>query len=341
MLNNRGSALSIIIILFFCSPLAANAETPIIITDAEPLSRLQNLVNNGSFEAPHLEDGSNFGGFLPGIDGDGYYFISPNTTEMPVAIPDGWTVTGGGPLTYGRWGNNINSVDSAGVILPIAGQAWSSTQIHGERSVYLGNQTPIEISEQPTFMDTGEVVFTSTPIITLKPEYGPDPLKISQDITGLIPGGVYRMSFWVSGEWSNLGFASSEFGTVAGDGIVGVQVQGYDLLYLAIPAGNSVEPVGAPHVFGTDEDHTYTLEFTATAEQMNIAFINWGHFDHVTDTIGWDRGQSTELIMDDVIINTVDLPSIVPTVSEWGLIAMASILGIVGFMVLRRRKAAA
>ncbi len=28
----------------------------------------------------------------------------------------------------------------------------------------------------------------------------------------------------------------------------------------------------------------------------------------------------------------------VPTLSEWGLIAMASILGIVGFMVIRRRK---
>jgi len=30
----------------------------------------------------------------------------------------------------------------------------------------------------------------------------------------------------------------------------------------------------------------------------------------------------------------------VPTLSEWGLIAMAGILGLVGFMVLRRRKAA-
>jgi hypothetical protein len=31
-------------------------------------------------------------------------------------------------------------------------------------------------------------------------------------------------------------------------------------------------------------------------------------------------------------------PAQVPTLSEWGLIAMASILGIVGFMVMRRRK---
>jgi len=31
----------------------------------------------------------------------------------------------------------------------------------------------------------------------------------------------------------------------------------------------------------------------------------------------------------------------VPTLSEWGLIAMAGILGIIGFMVIRRRKATA
>ena len=31
----------------------------------------------------------------------------------------------------------------------------------------------------------------------------------------------------------------------------------------------------------------------------------------------------------------------VPTLSEWGLITMAAILGVVGFMVIRRRKAAA
>ncbi len=31
----------------------------------------------------------------------------------------------------------------------------------------------------------------------------------------------------------------------------------------------------------------------------------------------------------------------VPTLSEWGLIAMAGVLGIVGFMVMRRRKVTA
>jgi len=31
----------------------------------------------------------------------------------------------------------------------------------------------------------------------------------------------------------------------------------------------------------------------------------------------------------------------IPTISEWGLITMAGILGIIGFMVIRRRKVAA
>jgi len=35
------------------------------------------------------------------------------------------------------------------------------------------------------------------------------------------------------------------------------------------------------------------------------------------------------------------LPPGIPTLSQWGLIAMAGVLGLVGFMVMRRRKAAA
>ena len=35
------------------------------------------------------------------------------------------------------------------------------------------------------------------------------------------------------------------------------------------------------------------------------------------------------------------IPTRIPTLSEWGLIAMAGILGIVGFMVMRRRKVTA
>lgn len=37
----------------------------------------------------------------------------------------------------------------------------------------------------------------------------------------------------------------------------------------------------------------------------------------------------------------VAAPTDVPTLSEWGLIAMAGVLGVVGFMVIKRKRAAA
>jgi len=40
-------------------------------------------------------------------------------------------------------------------------------------------------------------------------------------------------------------------------------------------------------------------------------------------------------------IQPVNTPTPIPTLSEWGLIAMVGILGIFGFMVIRRRKATA
>ena len=41
------------------------------------------------------------------------------------------------------------------------------------------------------------------------------------------------------------------------------------------------------------------------------------------------------------IVYTNSLSRPIPTLSEWGLIAMAAILGIVGFIVIRRRKVTA
>ena len=216
------SALAVFFV--FCSSMVVYAVTPTIITDAEPLDRIKrNLVVNGSFEEPHLENGTDFMGFAPGVDGDGYYFISTGTTLTPFALPDGWTISGGGPDTYSRWGNNLNALPAFNV--PVAGQAWSSTEIQGERSVYLGNGTPAEISETPEFMPDGEVIFSSPPTIALRPGLGTG-ITLTQTVTGFVPGGVYRMSFWVSGEWGNEGFAMSSNGTTAGDGVMGVQLEG-------------------------------------------------------------------------------------------------------------------
>ena len=42
-----------------------------------------------------------------------------------------------------------------------------------------------------------------------------------------------------------------------------------------------------------------------------------------------------------VVLTFTPIPATIPTLSEWGLVAMAGILGIVGFLVIRRRKVTA
>ena len=44
---------------------------------------------------------------------------------------------------------------------------------------------------------------------------------------------------------------------------------------------------------------------------------------------------------EEIYLATCFIPEPIPTLSEWGLIAMASILGIAGFVVIRRRKVTA
>jgi hypothetical protein len=53
--------------------------------------------------------------------------------------------------------------------------------------------------------------------------------------------------------------------------------------------------------------------------------------------------ESSQEVLDSNLVEKIWVlpPSNVPTLSEWGLIAMAGVLGIVGFMVMRRRKVAA
>ncbi len=76
------------------------------------------------------------------------------------------------------------------------------------------------------------------------------------------------------------------------------------------------------------------------------AFVPFGDVLKVVDTSNFNV---TEIALtctdarDIVIVQEIPPPplAMVPTISEWGLIAMAGILGIVGFMVMRRRKAVA
>jgi len=69
---------------------------------------------------------------------------------------------------------------------------------------------------------------------------------------------------------------------------------------------------------------------------VNPLFTEGLEFGDVTT---WAGNSGNDLFYAQFIYN-LDSPGI-PTLNEWGLIAMAAILGIVGFMVIRRRKVTA
>jgi len=75
------------------------------------------------------------------------------------------------------------------------------------------------------------------------------------------------------------------------------------------------------------------------------AFVPVDEFLKVIDTVTFDVTEialTCESGRDIVIVQELPPPPRnVPTLSQWGLIALAGILGIVGFMVMRRRKVTA
>ena len=92
-----------------------------------------------------------------------------------------------------------------------------------------------------------------------------------------------------------------------------------------------------------------SLGGTNCSDWTSIAFmegVRVGLFDHTdgvwtndsASTFNCNTGSGLFLYCFEQCDNP---PPAVPTLSEWGLIAMAGLLGIVGFMVIRRRKATA
>ncbi|MEX0999590.1 MAG: IPTL-CTERM sorting domain-containing protein [Thermodesulfobacteriota bacterium] len=81
-----------------------------------------------------------------------------------------------------------------------------------------------------------------------------------------------------------------------------------------------------------------------TDENGQVSWTYTGSKFPGTDTIvGSFFDERTQEVLDSNLVEKIWVipPSNVPTLSEWGLIVMAGILGLVGFMVIRRRKVAA
>ena len=231
-----------------------------------------NLVTNGSFETG-----------APAPNGP-INFWATGTANTPFAVPGGWT-SSGSTSTYASWGST-----GAG---PYQTQG-SANLPDGQAGLYFGNLFTT-VDQTPTWNANGTVSFPGNPTFT--PSYG-QACTLSQTVptnTNIAP--AYILSFWVSGE--NASFASWL------DGIFGLRVTnvlpGDPIQYLTTPGGLS----------GLGSSVRFEYQFTPINPLLpvTIEFINWGHLQSWPDASGAQVGSFTsELVLDDVIVNMIPTP---------------------------------
>lgn len=269
------------------SSLAGRASAGLtFLTGAAALNGAANLVNNGSFEIGAPALGSQIFWANPAFPGN--------------TVPAGWSASGASQ-TYATWGSDV-----AGP----TGVRGSDPLPHGQSGLYFGNGLT-DVSVAPVFQADGRVNFSSLPAFT--PTFG-GPVVLSQSInTPSSPSALYRISFWVSGEDSGQtgnGFRRGVLGFRATNVLAGDPIQ-----YLTVPNN-----VISPH------SRVFTYEFSPINASLpvDISFINWGHIDTVG---GVGTGAlTTELVLDNVIINTVPGPG------------AGMLLSLGGAAALRRRR---
>ncbi len=364
----------------------ARAVTPAIVT-GPPLDRNANLIVNGSFEDGHPGVvASPFGSPAP----DSVYWalvagaphnpadrgdlaLFPPDVEL---TPPGW-IGSGGTGNYAEWSSLWPGIP-ASMIGP-TGPALSTAPIHGVYSLYFGNfyMTSLNVPQHGIIvMPDGEWIFhdsmgtrvdpmivpgqpmMSLPAAAFRPE-----VRLSQTVAGICAGEIYRLSFTIFGEFGHPDVLAV-LGPLAADGFFGLEITGYDTLYLNIPSASGLGPSGEPGPFGAASEYTYTIEFAAApipgppADDdsdsssdddssddgrpdvcglddddsdedsgdddssddghdhcnglVDVTFINWGHFNRRTllggvryTGVGAMR-QTTEVVLDDVILNACD-----------------------------------
>ena len=233
------------------------------------------------------------GSFENQASGATTFFWATGTSLVPYQTPDNW-LSAGGSDAYAQRTNTYASIGSG----PLP---------DGSYGLYFGNRFISSISQSPTFMANGRVQFASAP--TIIPDtvgsYNP-PVQLWQTISGLDTSHIYGLTFWVSGE-------GAQYASYSHDGIFGLDVTGFNTEYLAVPSGASG---------GLGVSHLYEFTFVPIASSLTVKFTNWGHFAQGYSA-GWTLAANTsELVLDDVIVNDLGV------VPEPATILMLSIGGL-------------
>ena len=174
------------------------------------------------------------------------------------------------PGAYGIWG----TLAGTGVAAPPCAD--------GTGCVYFGNYFTGTGSANPAiFHADGTVTYATPPVFTNISGINAAPTTLFQTLTGLIVGDNYLLDFWAAGEDSTFRFASA--------GVFGLDI-GSDSVFLTAPSPASLLAASSIR---------YGITFKANSTTETLRFTNWGHI-----TTG-----STELVLDDVILNHVPEPN--------------------------------
>jgi hypothetical protein len=279
---NRLLVVFAISLLVVCNQSSIARGSLILLTSPGNCSHVGNLVTNGSFESV----GAN------GPTGDGVanqVFWASGTTLSPFGVPPGWS-TSGNANSYAVWGN-----DAAG---PPYRLRDSDPLPDGKYAMYFGNGAHVTTNLPPSFHSDGRVTFPGTPTFIQPPSFT-TPVELWQQIpTASNPAPKYCFSFWASGEFVQQ--TSDPLGIFMG--IFGLQITnvlpGDPVMFLTVPSAPDSPIAGSKR---------YDFEFVPlnTSQDVTVKFINYGHFDLTS----WGRGPTTELTIDDVMINGVPEPS--------------------------------
>jgi len=244
-----------------------------------------NLVTNGSFET---------GAPTPG----NIEYWATGTSNTPFGVPTGWS-SSGSSQAYAYWGSTETNAPYR--------TAGSDILPDGQAGLYFGNAGAL-VDVPPTFLPTREVTFTQTPNFTVG--YG-QPVELTQSIpTHLNPAPAYLLSFWVSGELAGYGAGAPGY-----DGLFGLRVVNSSatdpIQYLVVPSGGTSN-------YGASTRYEFTVVPFDANQPIQLQFINWGHMD-LTPHGGLG---TTEVVIDDVIVNPIPEPSSVVLLALGGLALM-------------------
>ena len=220
-----------------------------------------------------------------------YSAWATGTTQLPAMSITGWQASGQSG-SYAIWGNDGSSKIVGSEVMP-----------DGPNGVYFGGGIMGAPSPMPTVAANGIVTFSSTPVFSPKPNQAP--VMLWQTVSGLNTSQTYLLDFWTSGEDAT----APQF---ADDGIFGLDITGESTMYFSAPSSYT----------GLGTSQRYYVMFQPTASTVTFTWTNWGHY--ITP-----NGLSTELVLDDVILNVQAVPE--P--------ATLAVLGAGALALLRRRKA--